>query len=244
MKIRDTYFISIGIYLMLHSAMGMAGWFGADFSADVVQGTSGGLEQSGRMFVGAGRVRTEMKQADRLFVEIIDPKLGKAWVLDQQRNQYQERSVPLLSESGSASANPCEGVLGARCQLMSQEMINGRQASKWRIEVSGVQRLQWNDVSHGFPVKVSEAGKIVMAMVYIGNEMLAGRRVERWRAIQQSGQVVVENEQWYDPQLNIAIRQLAKDGSFKELRNIKLGPQASHLFTLPEGYQMAGGSSH
>lgn len=243
MKTRHVYFISIGICLLLLSAVTRAGWFGADFSADVVQGTAMGVGQGGKMYVGAGRVRTEMRQADRLFVEIIDPKLGKAWVLDQKRNQYQERSVPLLSESSDGSTNPCDGVVGARCQMISQEMINGRQANKWRIEASGVERLQWNDTRHGFPVKVAEGGQIVMAMVYIGDEVFAGRQVERWRAIQQSGQAVLENEQWYDPQLNIAIRQLAKDGSYKELRNIKLGPQASNLFTLPEGYQKAGASS-
>jgi hypothetical protein len=37
--------------------------------------------------------------------------------------------------------------------------------------------------------------------------------------------------------LNIAIRQVAKDGSFRELRNIQLGAQADALFELPQGYR-------
>ena len=74
-------------------------------------------------------------------------------------------------------------------------------------------------------------------MVYVAEEQLGGRKVERWRALQHSGSSIVESEQWYDPQLNIAIRQQAQDGSFRELRNIRLGEQPESLFVLPPGYE-------
>ena len=81
-----------------------------------------------------------------------------------------------------------------------------------------------------------------MAMIYVAEENLQGRRVERWRALQHSSNAIVESEQWYDPQLNIAIRQQAKDGSFRELRNIQLGVQADELFVLPQGYRRVDAS--
>ncbi len=230
-------FISVGTCLLLQAMSVRAGWFGADFSAEVVQGTAQGQNVHGKMYVGAGRVRTEMKQSGQLMIEIIDPNKGLAWVLDEGRKLYQQRNVPKISAGSAKNRNPCDAVEGAECRQLADESLNGRNARKWLLRVNGQERLQWNDSRHGFPVQIVEAGQLVMAMVFIGEESLNGRRVERWRAMQYSGKSVVENEQWYDPQLNIAIRQVAKDGSFRELRNIQLGVQKETLFELPQGYQ-------
>ena len=230
-------FISVSICLLLQAMSVRAGWFGADFSAEVVQGTAQGQSVRGKMYVGAGRVRTEMKQNGQLMIEIIDPKKGLAWVLDTGRKLYQQRNVPILSAESAKNRNPCGAVEGAECRLLADETLNGRSARKWLMRIKGKERLQWNDALHGFPIQIVEAGQLVMAMVFIGEETLSGRRVERWRALQYSNKAVVENEQWYDPQLNIAIRLAAKDGSFRELRNIQLGAQKETLFELPQGYQ-------
>ncbi len=229
-------FISVGTCLLLQAMSVTAGWFGADFAAEVVQGSTQGQSVRGKMYVGAGRVRTEMKQSDQRLIEIIDPHKGQAWVLDESRKLYRERSVPKLEAGKEQSRNPCEGLAGAVCQQLPDENLNGRSAKKWLLRLNGKERLQWNDSLHGFPVRVVEAGQVVMAMVFIGEENLNGRRVERWQAMQHNAKNVIENQQWYDPQLNIAIRQVAQDGSFRELRNIKLGAQAEALFELPPGY--------
>lgn len=215
----------------------MAGWFGADFSAEVIQGSGKGQSAQGKMYVSAGRVRTEMRKNDSLMIEIIDPGKGLAWLLDTQNKRYQERAVPRISADSAKSSNPCRGVKGIDCRQLPDEMLNGRSAKKWLLRAKNKERLQWNDARHGFPIQVVESGKVVMAMSFLGEEILQGRRVERWKALQHHGKTVIENEQWYDPQLNIAIRQLAQDGSFRELRNIQLGPQAENLFELPSGYQ-------
>lgn len=230
-------FISVGISLLWPAMSVKAGWFGADFSAEVVQGTAQGQSVRGRMYVGAGRVRTEMKQSDQLLIEIIDPGKGKAWMLDEGRKVYSERNVPQVSVQSAGSHSPCDGVEGTDCRQMPDEVLNGRSARKWLLRIKGEERQQWNDAIHHFPIQVVEAGRVVMAKVFIGAETLNGRQVERWRTLQQNAGAVVENEQWYDPQLNIAIRQVAQDGSFRELRNIQLGLQADALFELPQGYR-------
>lgn len=237
MNIYKILSISVGSCLLLvQMAVVRAGWFGADFSAEVVQGTNQGQSTRGRMYVGKGRVRTEMELNGELMIEIIDPGSGIAWVVEPQQQRYQERSVPRVTVGEKQSANPCNGISGAQCRQLPDEILNGRSTRKWLLRHNGKERLQWNDARHGFPIQVVEAGQVVMAMVYVAEENLQGRRVERWRALQHSAKAIVESEQWYDPQLNIAIRQQAKDGSFRELRNIQLGPQADELFILPQGY--------
>jgi hypothetical protein len=120
---------------------------------------------------------------------------------------------------------------------MPDEVLNGRSARKWLLRIKGEEQQQWNDAIHHFPIQIVKAGQVVMAKVFIGTEVLDGRQVERWRTLQQDTRSIVENEQWYDPQLNIAIRQEAQDGSFRALRNIQLGSQADALFELPQGYR-------
>lgn len=229
-------FISVGICLLLQAVVASAGWFGADFSADLVKGTSQGQAVHGRMYVGAGRVRTEMKQQEQWMIEIIDPVKGVAWLLDQRRKVYQQRSVPKVAQANSQDSGPCAGITGAQCRRLPDELLNGRLARKWLIQLNGKERIQWNDAQHDFPVQVAEGGHLMMTMTFLAGERLAGRQVERWKARQYRGKEMVESEQWYDPQLNIAVRQLAQDGSFRELRNIKLGNQADTLFELPQGY--------
>ncbi len=237
MKINKILSISVGSCLLLIQSMEIgAGWFGADFSAEVVQGSTQGQSTQGKMYVSKGRVRTEMEKNGESVIEIIDPGKGLAWVLEPGQQRYLERAVPTIVQGEQKSTNPCHGIAGAQCQQLADEAVNGRATKKWLLRHNGKERIQWNDARHGFPVQVVEGGRVVMAMVFVREEHLGERLVERWRALQHRAGGVVESEQWYDPQLNIAIRQQAKDGSFRQLRNIRLGEQAETLFTLPPGY--------
>ena len=230
-------FISVGISLLWLAADVRAGWFGADFSAEVAQGTAQGPGVSGRMYVGSGRGRTEIRQNEQLLIEIIDPGRGGAWLLDANRKVYSERGVPKVTTPVNGSRTPCDGMEGVACRQMSDELLNGRSARKWLLRVNGKERQQWNDILHDFPVRVVEGGVVIMSKRFIDAQSLNGRQVERWRVQQHNGTSVTESEQWYDPQLNVAIRQVAQDGSFRELRNIQMGAQPEILFELPSGYR-------
>jgi hypothetical protein len=48
----------------------------------------------------------------------------------------------------------------------------------------------------------------------------------------------MKSTQWYDPELQIAIREELPGGYFRELRSIQLGPQPDHLFSVPDGYRL------
>ena len=43
--------------------------------------------------------------------------------------------------------------------------------------------------------------------------------------------------QWYDPMLDIVVRQQADDGAVDELRNIKIETINAEMFAIPEGYK-------
>lgn len=231
------YFISVGMLLWFAALPLEAGWFGADFSADTLLSGPQQQQQLGRMYVSAGRVRTEMQNGNEKLVEIIDPTQGVAWLINPTQKSYMQRPVPKVLGEASDN-NPCAPLSGVHCQRMGEETLDGRAAVKWRMDAAGRSRLQWQDAAHGFALRIVEGEHERMAMHFIGNEQIEGRQVEKWRSSVQGPQGMVQSEQWYDPQLNIAIRQHAPDGSLRELHNIVVGPQPDELFRLPQGYRL------
>jgi hypothetical protein len=227
--------ISVCIFL---AAMGsaVAGWFGADFSAETYQASPQQQVSEGRMFVSNGRVRTEITVRGKPLVEIIDPQKGLAWLLDTTTKTYRERIVPKQAD-GPQGGSPCQGQVAAKCQLLGEEAVNGRPAEKWRLSVNQQQQLLWFDKQHHFPLQVIIGEKRVMSMRYLEKERIGTRVVERWEATEYTPQGAVLSLQWYDPQLNIAIRQQAANGAIRELRNIRLGKQPDELFVPPADYQ-------
>jgi hypothetical protein len=227
--------ISVGIFLAA-TGSAVAGWFGADFSADTYQLSAQQQSQVGKMYVSGGKVRTEMTVRDKKMVEIIDPDKGLAWLLDPQVKRYRERVVPKRDEAPSED-NPCRGQAAASCQRLGEEMLNGRKAQKWRRTLGQQQQVLWLDSEHHFPLQLVIDGKAVMSMRYLGQERIGERTVEKWEARENSPQGAQLSLQWYDPQLNIAVRQQAANGAVRELRNIRLGEQPAALFRPPEDYQ-------
>jgi hypothetical protein len=78
-----------------------------------------------------------------------------------------------------------------------------------------------------------------MEMRLVGSETLNGRTVEKWEmtATRPGGQSSVAH-QWFDPELNINIREEQPGGFVSELRNISIGKQPADLFTVPNGYKI------
>lgn len=234
--VQRTRFISAGILLSAASHT-IAGWFGADFSADIYQGSGQNLARQGSMSVSNGRVRTEMSRDGQTIVEIIDPTQGKAWMLDPQTRYYLERPVPKSPLQDEAS--PCAGLpRDVQCQRMGVETVNARNSDKWQLQQQGRTQLLWLDTEHHFPVRVVNNGQLMMEMRFLGREKLASRVVEKWQSQTSGPRGVLSTTQWYDPQLNIAIRQVIGNGQQRELRNIQLGPQAEALFNVPADYRL------
>lgn len=231
-------FISAGI-LVIAAGPVMAGWFGADFSAEIYEGNSQGMTRQGSMAVSQGRVRTEINRNGQSMVEIINPAKGKAWLLNPQSKQYLERVVPGESDQQRSQETPCVALPPqASCSLVGREVVNGRNSDRWQLQADGKTQLIWLDAEHHFPVRVVNGGNLVMEMRYLGREKLGQRIVEKWQSQMAGTQGSVTALQWYDPQLNIAIRQVMPDGRQRELKNIRIGPQQDALFAVPNGYQL------
>lgn len=228
--------ISVGIFVAAGSAA--AGWFGADFSAEIYEVSPQGQIVQGWMFVGQGKVRTEMTVHGNTRIEIIDPEKGLAWLLEPSTNSYRERLVQKRAAT-EADDNPCTGLVSASCDYLGEEMLNDRASRKWRIGINGRQQIQWRDSEHRFPVKIVANGRSLMEMQFLGPDTIASRKVESWLAIQYTTQGTLKAKLWYDPQLNIAIRQQMPNGVMRELRNIRLQTQQQSLFVVPGKFRLS-----
>lgn len=233
---RSTLFL---MFLLGCPSLLLAGWFGADFSADAVQYDPQNRSVSGRMFVGKGRVRTELTRDGVSVVEIIDPEKAVALLLFPSRKQYMERRLPKMAEDASDAGNPCNELPNMQCHKIGTEKINEREAEKWEItNPAGEKAYQWSDLEHHFAIKREFAGSVMLELTYQGNEALNGRNTEKWRSVlMQNDGKPLESYQWYDPKLNIAIKQALADGSVRVLKNIVVAAQPDTLFQVPADFQ-------
>jgi len=212
------------------------------FAADTVysgpQGTS-----RGKMFVGQNRVRTEMEQAGQPIVQIVDNERGVTWILYPDQKRYVEQRIPLEAEKAQEEGNnPCIAVSGMTCDKEGTEVINGRQAEKWTMRFSAhgktIEGTHWIDVERGIPLRTVMSDGRQTELRLVSREVQGGREVEKWEMISSApNQAEQRAFQWYDPKLEIAVRQEFPGGYVQELLNIKEGDQPPHLFTIPAGYE-------
>lgn len=229
----------LGILVLSYSAT--AGWFGADFSAEAVQIDNQSHKSTGYMYVGKGRVRTELKKDGQSVIEILDPLKGVALLILPGQQTYLERVLPptnVASADSKGDGNPCHELNNMKCTSLGEEVINGRKARKWEIVNSaGDVAYQWSDLEHRFAVKREYKGATLLELQYLGNERVNERDVEKWKStVENSDGTKSVSTQWYDGKLNIAVRQEMSDGSLRELRNIKVEPQSDVLFAVPDGF--------
>lgn len=232
----------IAISVLFFGHIAYAGWFGADFSAEAIQIDSQTNKSTGYMYVGKGRVRTEMQKEGQSIVEILDPLKGVALLIIPGKQAYLERVLPpsnVASAGAKGVGNPCHELNNMKCTSLGEETVNGRKSLKWEIvNAAGEVAYQWSDVEHHFAVKREYKGATLLELQFLGNEHVNGRDVEKWRStvVNVDGTKSVST-QWYDSKLNIAVKQQMSDGGLRELRNIKVEPQDDSLFAVPDGYQ-------
>lgn len=219
-----------------------ASWFGAEFSADLLLISPQQQTMQGRIYVSDQGVRTEYHQGERVMVEIIRPQQQRAWLLYPGEKRYIERPYPAASVE--QEGNPCADFPWAECRQLAEETVNGRTAIKWSITSTQGESLgvQWIDKEHRFPVKYVVENQLVFERRYLGNEVVNGRDTQRWESVNvQPGGKRELSYQWYDAELNIAVRQQTADGYIRELTGIELGPVDDGLFELPQDYQRHDG---
>lgn len=236
--------IGFGLSAVLFSAASAAA---TQFSADMIQRGPEGQTTTGKMAVGDGRIRTEMTHQGQNIVRITDEERGVEWVLFPERKSYMENR--LVGPGGERPAepsadDPCAGMAGVVCTKTGEESVEGRTAAVWEVVVDRqgktMKATQWIDKERGpaFMLRQELPSGEKMKRSSEGTESLAGRETEKWKIelTRPDGQTVSTFE-WYDPELEIAIKQEFPGGMVSEMTNIRVGPQPDELFGVPAGYE-------
>lgn len=190
---------------------GQATWT-VEFSADQVVYDPGYPEpviQAGRVYVGKGKMRTEMTTPGGSMVTIFDPDKKSVWLLDLQQKVAADMRV-----------------------LVRQSTV----VSKWvgmalAWGASTNQSFKPLDPSH--PCAELRAATCEK----VGTEVINGRSTEKWEFTQNLDGRIFKSYQWIDSKLYISIKSQDEEG-VRELRNIKEGPQPTSLFEVPSDYHI------
>ena len=217
------------------------------FSAQTVQSSPDKTTRHAQIYVGDNQVRLEYQQDGQQMVEIYDMKNQRALLLMPEQRSYMERKLPQGGIRNpmlpSKETSPCTMLPEAKCKQLGRETLYGRPVVKWEMVVTQddqpLRSLHWIDAERNMPLRQTFPDGTVTEMQLLGQEPLSGRVAERWEiTTARSDKESMTSTQWYDPQLNIAIREELPGGYFRELRNIRVGAQSPQLFTVPAGYQL------
>jgi len=222
-------------------------------NAHAVSFTAGAVQHRGtevshaKMFWNDGSVRFEYMDKGIPMVQILDNKSSKVIWLDTANKVHIKRE---LTDQQAVSVmvgtekkyNPCDDFPGAECTRLKSAELNDRQTDKWLITFEVDSRdhhvFQWIDKKHQILVRQQNPDGSVLDVKILDDQEIYGRQVRRvdMNAIDSDGNSV-RASQWYDPVLDIVVRQQAEDGAIDELRNIKLATIKAEMFAIPEGYR-------
>jgi hypothetical protein len=179
-------------------------------------------------------------------VEIYDMKTQRALLLMPQQSAYMQRALPPQGIRNPMlppeSSNPCTYVPNAQCKRLAEEALHGRRVTKWEMVLTQDGRplhsLHWVDAERHMPLRQLWPDGTMMEMQPLDQQVLDGRNTERWelKTTRPDGKST-RSTQWYDPELQIAVREELPGGYFRELRDIKVAAQPEHLFAVPAGYR-------
>jgi hypothetical protein len=137
---------------------------------------------------------------------------------------------------------------GVTCQNLGKEQLSGRQSTKWQMtfehEGQTLTGTQWIDDERGIPLRQVMPNGQSTELRLLGMDNIDGRTVEKWEMTSMRGDEAPQHAyQWYDPTLQLAIREEFPGGYLRELRNIREGEQPAALFAIPPGYSQMSAPS-
>jgi hypothetical protein len=242
-RARGTLFASC---LFIAAAGAAAAPSNVQFSAQTVQSSPDKTTRHAQIYVGDNKVRLEYQQDDQKMIQIYDMENQRALLLTPQQRSYIERKLPRGGMANPmlppSDTNPCAQMPDAECHKLGRETMYGRPVIKWEMVIKQddqtLRSQYWIDAERNMPLRQVFPDGTVSEMRLLGKETLHGRKTERWEiTTTRPDQESMTTTQWYDPELKIAIREELPGGYFRELRDIKLGPQPEDLFKVPEGYR-------
>ena len=214
----------------------------AEFSADTVESHPQYGEHKGHLYVGHDRMRTDFEMNGQQFIQIIDLDKQQAIIINPGEKSYMRRAAgrsEMMKPPGAANGNPCANMQNLVCKDEGKEVINGRNTHKWQITRPGESGAMvfWLDDQRKIPIRQQMPDGSSMEMRMVGREVVNGRNTEKWELTSRSADGQSQTSlQWYDPQLNMNIREQQPGGFTRNLTNIRVGKQSDSLFSVPAGY--------
>jgi hypothetical protein len=244
MKYARRYPLALGLAAVLSTGTAFAG---AEFSAEMVQHGPQGKTPSGKMYVGDKRVRTEMLHQGQEIIRVTDDQRGIEWIMFPEQKKYMEHKLggpggqPPVAKTSPAE-DPCGGMPGLTCRKIGEEEIGGRTAVKWEMiaahQDETMKSTQWIDKERGVPLRQEMPNGQATELRFIAEEEIEGRKVEKWEMVAtMPNQPETRTFQWFDSELDLAVRQEFPGGMVSELTNIRVGKQPDELFNVPAGYE-------
>ena len=216
-----------------------------EFSADTVESGMQGGEQTGKLYVGKDRIRTEIDVNGQSLIQIIDLKSQEALMINTQEKSYIRRRAgagDMVPAQKADAASPCAGMKNITCKKAGKEKIYGRPATKWefssKLDESAGSMTIWIDDQRGIPTRQVMPDGSSIEMWMLGPETIAGRETEKWElTVTGPDGKSTTSYQWYDPAIQMNIREEGANGYYRELRNVRIGNQPESLFKVPAGYE-------
>lgn len=238
--------------ILLAAGLGAFGFMSAQaesnvqFSGQAIQSSPEGKSRQAQLYVGNNQVRLERGRNGKDVVEIYDMKNRRMLLLVPQVKTYMQRDIP--EEPGgnpmlpAKDSNPCAVLKDAQCKKIGTETLYGRPVIQWEVTMENkgklVRSLHWIDDQRHMSLRDVWPDGSVTKSILQGKELRNGRDTERWQRTTTLPDGTKETTtQWYDPELQIAIREELPGGFFREITNIHVAPQAPELFQVPAGYR-------
>ena len=218
---------------------------GGEFSADFVQSMPQQGEQHGRIYVGENRMRMEFDAGGSKMIQIVDSDQQTMYMINPDEKSYMRQSGQAAMMPGTTpqgTDNPCAGMKNITCERVGEEKVNGRVAETWEFTSSGQAQsgkmTTWLDKKRRIPVRQVMPDGSGMELTFMGKETVSGRKTEKWQMeTSRPGDDSQVTYQWFDPELNMNIREEGAGGFRREMRNIRTGKQPAALFAVPAGYE-------
>jgi hypothetical protein len=216
------------------------------FSGRSIQSSPDGEPKQARLYVGDNQVRVEHVRDGRHVVEIYDLKKRRVLFVVPGQKIYMQRDLPAEAVAGpvleSNDSNPCSAMRDGDCKKLGSESLYGRTVSRWEVTVKHqgktLRSMHWIDDQRHMSLRDVWPDGSTTASILKGMESLDGRQTERWqRTTTTTGGDKQTTTLWYDPELQLAVREELPGGSYREIKNIRVAPQPAELFAVPAGYR-------
>lgn len=215
------------------------------FEARIIKTGPDGTYIEGRLLVQGSELRLDTRTPAGPVVALMDRSSLKLITLNPSARTYSEVQMPEGSgqQFWMIRVNhelPCSNALSSDCVALDDVMVNGRLAKRWlRQGGQAGHQQQWVDAERGWVLRSHAPGSnAFMNLRLVGLETLEGRLVEKWERTQNFGRGPVKVSWfWYDPALELGVREEWLGGYAQAIAHIRPGVQPGWLFRVPAEYQ-------